>query len=322
MDFHQFEYVMAVAEEKSFSRAAQKLFISQPSLSQYIMRLEQQLGIKLFDRTTNPLRLTYAGEKYIEASKNILNLNNQLEEQLADIADSNKGCIKIGVPIPTERYILPLILPEFYKRFPKIEIAIEEYSAIELEKMLIAGEVDFAIMHLPIQNKKIVYESLSDEKIFLVAPPKYQFEKGQELDFRSLRNEKFILSKPGHRMRVVADKIFRQAEFKPDVIFEIRNLDAIYRFAAAGMGFAFVPENVISLLNTNQYKNCFLLNDIGFTLAIAYRQGEYLTKAASEFIRITKEIADSKHKSKGTKEEIAENGRKIREIIVNTRKNK
>lgn len=296
MDFHQFEYVMAVAEEKSFSKAAQKLFISQPSLSEYIMRLEQQLGIKLFDRTTNPLRLTYAGEKYIEASKNILNLNNKLEEQLADIADSNKGCIKIGVPIPTERYILPLVLPEFYKRFPKIEIAIEEYSAIELEKMLIAGEVDFAIMHLPIQNKKIVYESLSDEKIFLVAPPKYQSEKGQELDFRSLRNEKFILSKPGHRMRVVADKIFRQAEFKPDVIFEIRNLDAIYRFAAAGMGFAFVPENVISLLNTNQYENCFLLDDIGFTLAIAYRQGEYLTKAASEFIRITKEIVDSNHK--------------------------
>ena len=307
MDFHQFKYVMAVAEEKSFSKAAQKLFISQPSLSQYIMRLEQHLGLKLFDRTTNPLRLTYAGEKYIEASKNILNLNNQLEEQLGDIAGSNKGCIKIGIPVPTERYILPSVLPEFYKRYPNVEIAIEEYSAIELEEMLIAGEVDFAVIHLPIQNKKIVYESLADEKVFLVAPPKYQIEKGQKFDFRCLQNEKFILSKPGHRMRVVADKIFKQAEFKPDVIFEIRNLDAIYRVAAAGMGFAFVPENVVNFLNTNQYKNCFLIDDIGFTLAIAYRQGEYMTKAACEFIRITKDIVNSKHKSGINNKEIYHN---------------
>lgn len=293
MDFHQFEYVMAIAEEKSFSKAAKKLFISQPSLSQYIMRLEERLEIKLFDRTTNPLILTYAGEKYIETAKNILSLNKQMEEQLRDIADSKKGCIKIGIPISVERYIMPMVLLEFNKRFPEIEIEIEEHTAIKLEEMLVNGEVDFAIMHLPILDKKIVYEPISVEKIFLIAPPKYEIEEGQKLNFRCLQNEKFILSKPGHRMRLIADDIFKKAEFKPNIVFEIENLDAAYRFAAVGLGFAFVPENVIKLLNRNQHKNYFLIDDIGFTLAIAYRQGGYLTKAAREFIRITKDIADS-----------------------------
>jgi DNA-binding transcriptional LysR family regulator len=293
MDFHQFEYVMAIAEEKSFSKAANKLYISQPSLSQYIMRLENKLGIKLFDRTTNPFTLTYAGEKYIETAKSILNLNNHLDEQLGDIAGLKKGRIKIGIPISTERYILPLVLPEFNKRFPEIEILIKEHSAIELEELLAAGEVDIAIMHLPIQNKEIVYEPLSVENVFLIAPPGYNI-RSENFDFRWLRNEKFILSKPGQRMRLVADEIFKRAEFKPDIIFEIRNLDAAYRFAAAGMGFAFVSEDVMRLLNTNQYQNYYLIDDIGFTLALAYRQGEYLTNAAREFMRITKEIIGSK----------------------------
>lgn len=300
MDFHQFEYVMAIAEEKSFSKAANKLYISQPSLSQYIMRLEDQLGVKLFDRTTNPFTLTYAGEKYIETAKSILNLGNQLEKQLGDIAGLKKGRIKIGIPILTERYILPLVLPEFNKQFPGIEILIEEHSAIELEGLLTAGEVDIAIMHLPIQDKKIVYELLSVENVFLIAPPGYnirsrmEFAEKKKFDFGWLRNERFILSKPGQRMRIVADEIFKRAEFKPDIIFEIRNLDAAYRFAAAGMGFAFVSEDVMRLLNTNQYQNYYLIDDIGFTLALAYRRGEYLTKASREFIKITKEIIGSK----------------------------
>jgi len=103
MDFHQLEYVMAIAEEKSFSKAAKKLYISQPSLSQYIMRLEEQIGIKIFDRTTNPLILTFAGEKYLEAAKNILILNNQLKRVLVDIADSKKGRLTIGIPVSRNR---------------------------------------------------------------------------------------------------------------------------------------------------------------------------------------------------------------------------
>ena len=156
MDSNQFEYVIAVAEEKNFSKVAKKLYISQPSLSQYIMRLEKQLGIKLFDRTTNSLTLTFAGEKYLESAKNIQSLENRLRWELNDIADSKKGRLTIGIPFPTERYILPSLLPEFHRQFPGIEMVIKEQSAAGLEELLMEGKVDIAILHLPVQNPYVL----------------------------------------------------------------------------------------------------------------------------------------------------------------------
>lgn len=304
MDFHQLEYVIAIAEEKNFSKAAKKLYISQPSLSQYIMRLEDQLGIKLFDRTASPLILTYAGEKYLKAAKNILDLKNRLGRELGDIADSKKGRLTIGIPSSIERYLLPLVLPEFYQRFPGIELVIEEYSSIQLEELLLAGEVDIAILHLPVQNERIVYEPISVEKIFLVAPSGnhtrslIEFEKHNKLDFSYLKDEKFIILKPGYRMRFVADEIFRRAQFKPNILLEIRNLDTAYNLASAGMGFTLIPENILRFLNINQCADYFLIDDISYTLALAYRKGEYMTRATNEFILIIKEIIATKHETR------------------------
>jgi len=304
MGFHQLEYVMAIAEEKSFSKAAKKLYISQPSLSQYIMRLEDQLGIKLFDRTTSPLILTFAGEKYLKAAKNILDLKNRLGRELGDIADSKKGCLTIGIPISTERYLLPLVLPEFHERFPGIEMVIEEHSSIQLEELLLTGEVDIAILHLPVQNERIVYEPISVEKIFLVAPTGkhtcsiIEFEKHNKLDFSYLKNENFILLKPGYRMRFVADEIFKRAQFKPNILLEIRNLDTAYNLASAGMGFTLIPENIVRFLNINHCPDYFLIDDISYTLALAYRKGEYMTKATNEFIMIIKEIIGTKYEAR------------------------
>ncbi|WP_406543126.1 LysR family transcriptional regulator [Clostridium ljungdahlii] len=225
MNFHQLEYVIAIAEENSFSKAAKKLYISQPSLSEYIMRLEKQLGVKLFDKFTSPLTLTFA------------------------------------------------------------------------------GEIDIAIMHLPIQDSRIVYEPISIERVFLVAPPGQhtrsliELEKRQKFDFICLKNEKFILIKPGHRIRFIADELFKRAQFEPNILIETRNIDTEYNLANAGMGFTLVPESVIRFFNTNNYKNYFLIDDINFILAVAYRKGDYITKACHEFIKITKEALVSKQGS-------------------------
>lgn len=300
MDFNQLEYVIAIAEEKSFSKAAKKLYISQPSLSEYIMRLEKQLGVKLFDRSTSPLTLTFAGEKYIETAKNILNSKKHLMNELCDISDSKKGRITIGIPVPTERYILPLVLPEFCKKFPNVEIVIEGHSARQLEELLMTGKIDIAIMHLPIQDSRILYEPISIERVFLIAPPGHhtrsliELEKGQKFDFSCLKNEKFILIKPGHRMRFIADELFKRAQFEPNILIEVRNIDTAYNLANAGMGFTLVPEDIIRFFNINNYMNYFLIDDINFILAVAYRKGDYITKACHEFIKITKEVIVSK----------------------------
>lgn len=306
MDIYQFEYVMAIAEEKSISKAAKKLYITQPSLSQYIMRLENNLGVKLFDRSASSMILTYAGEIYVETAKDILNLNTGMKRKLSDIAGSKKGRLVMGVPHQAGRHVLPLVLPEFHRQYPEIEIVVKEDVTMRLEEMLLSGKIDIAILNLPMQNEKILYETIATERVFLVAPKDHWICDSKmfsgdncKIDFNSLKDEPFILLEQGQRMRLLMDEIFKIANFKPNVLMEIKNLDTAYCIAAAGMGFTLVPENVIWLLNVdaNQYNN-FLIDNVTLTLVAAYRRGEYLTKATNEFINITKEILSLKQKER------------------------
>ncbi|MDT8716826.1 LysR family transcriptional regulator [Clostridium sp. 19966] len=304
MDFHQWEYIIAVAEEKSISRAAEKLYISQPSLSQYIIRLENSLGVKLFNRRGNSITLTFAGEKYIRTAKNIINLNEQLQKELSDIVDSKMGRIRIGIPIQTGRYVLPLILPEFHKQFPEVEIVIEEDVKAKLEELLISDKIDIAIIYLPIQYEQLDYEAITREKIFLVAPERYENyikndgNKIGNINFDSFKQENFILFREGQKMREASDEIFKKADFNPKVLFEVTNLDTAHRIAIQGMGCTFIPENILSILNIEKDNNYFLMEDIEFILAIAYRKGEYISKVTQGFIDISKSIMAKKYEDK------------------------
>lgn len=185
---------MAIAEEKSISKAAKKLYITQPSLSQYIMRLENNLGVKLFDRSASSMILTYAGEIYVQTAKDILNLNTGMKRKLSDIAGSKKGRLVMGVPHQAGRHVLPLVLPEFHRQYPEIEIVIKEDVTMRLEEMLINGKIDIAILNLPMQNEKILYETIATERVFLVAPKDHWICDSKifsgdncKIDFNSLR---------------------------------------------------------------------------------------------------------------------------------------
>lgn len=314
MDFHQFEYVIAIAEEKSISKAAKALYISQPSLSQYIIRLEKKLGLKLFDRKGNNITLTYAGEKYLKTAKNILKLKEQLKNELSDIKGSKKGCLTIGVPNQVGRYVLPQVLPKFNKRFPEIELIVKEDVTAKLEEMLIAGTIDIAILYLPIKDEKIIFEPVLSERIFLVAPKDHAIcsntNNNSKLYFNELKSEKFILLKKEQRMRLIADEIFEKSKVTPTILLELESLDTAHRVAASGMGFTFVPENVIWLLNSNSYKNYFYVHDMINTIVIAYRANEYINNITREFIKITKDVMKSNKK-------MMKSNREYKEIYIN-----
>ncbi len=122
MDFKKLKYVLTVAEVQSISKAAAILYISQPSLSHVISNLEMELGIQIFNRTTTPISLTYAGERFVETAKEILNMNNKLKKEFSDISNARKGKIAIGIPSLRGSFMLPHILPVFHKEYPGIEL--------------------------------------------------------------------------------------------------------------------------------------------------------------------------------------------------------
>lgn len=304
MDFKQFEYVLTISEEKSFSKAAKRLFISQPSLSQYINRIEKQLGINIFDRTTTPLTLTPEGELYIETALNIKSLIEQMHKKFDDITELKKGKLNIGLTPSKANNPLPAILPIFKKKYPNIELIITEAASSELEDLLSRGLVDICIMNLPIKNKKIEYEPIFTERILLAAPPDFYFEQNKnneqfpKIDLKLIENEQFILLRPDQRLRQISNNIFNKYNIKPKILLETRSIETSLRLSASGMGFSFIPESSVifsCLLNPPKY---YTIDEppLTWTLVIAYKTNSYHTKAATAFAKITKEVVCSTKK--------------------------
>ncbi|MDO4314121.1 MAG: LysR family transcriptional regulator, partial [Eubacteriales bacterium] len=173
MDFRDLRYVTAVADCGSITEASRQLFISQPSLSYIISKIEQDVGIQLFNRKNYPLTLTYAGEKYVDTARKILRLNDNLRRELVDIGLGEKGKISFGIPTERAGYMLPRVIPEYKKLFPKVEIRIYEAMSDELLSSLLRDEVNFYI--IPRSQKELPgglqTELIYKEKLWLVAAP-------------------------------------------------------------------------------------------------------------------------------------------------------
>lgn len=303
MDFRQLQYMLKVAEEKSFSKAAQKLYIAQPSLSQYIQKLENQLGVQLFDRSTSPLQLTYAGELYAETAKRILDLNEQLLQQMEDIADLKKGRLIIGLSHFRSTYIMPRVLPIFHKNFPEIEIVLVEGVSSALVNFALNGTTDISLMALPVQKELFSYEPVFTEELLLAVPQNHPLCKSIKEDQLSqhmypkihlsdLKNETFIMLKPHQKIHEISVSLCRQAGFKPKILIESESIDAAHALTAAGMGITFVPDILTLSSKTPENPVYFSLDGQSSTrtITVAYRKGRYLSKAAREFINLLKEI--------------------------------
>lgn len=298
MDLKEFEYVLTINEERSFSKAAKKLFISQPSLSQYINRLESQLGVTIFDRNTIPLSLTFEGELYINSVKSIMNIVTNMRKSFEDISNLKIGRVNIGLTPSKANNPLPAILPVFKKTYPGVELIITERTSSELEDMLTRGQVDVCMLNLPIKSKGIEYEPIMKENIYIAAPPEYCPPKSvdtsvryPQLDINDIANEQFILLHPSQRLRQIADTMFNNDNIKPKILLETASIETSLRLSAAGMGFSFVPESAVRFAGlTNQPKYYRLPHDLNWTLVIAYREGAYKTKAVKTFAEIAKKV--------------------------------
>jgi DNA-binding transcriptional LysR family regulator len=298
MDFRQLQYMLKVAEERSFSKAAQKLYIAQPSLSQYIQKLEQQLGVLLFDRSITPLRLTYAGELYIETAKKMLDLKDQLSQQMEDIANFKKGRLTIGLSSFRTTYIIPMVLPLFHESFPGIEVILLEGTSSEIESLAIKGATDISIMTLPINEGLFSYEAVLTEEILVAIPPnhpRFASYKHNKINLYELRDEPFILLKQNQKLHHIAANLCKQSGFKPKVILESESIEAAHALTTAGMGITFVPDTLTHFHKIIKPPLYFSINELTpiRQVVVGYRKGRYLSKAANEFIEITKNVLGS-----------------------------
>lgn len=301
MDYRTLRYILTVAEEQNISKAAQRLYISQPSLSHCILKQERLLGVTLFDRAKQPLQLTYAGQRYVEAARQILSTKEELEKEMEDIANTKKGRIMLGVTRPRSAYLLPLILPRFKVLYPNVELVLLEENASYLESLLITGKADIAILVEPVQSEHLAYVHFYDEEILLCLPENHLMTEkfAQEgVDLKLLKEESFILYKVGQRVRKVSDQLFAEAGFKPKIILESQVAETIMGLVGVNMGCAFLPKSVFKYCGISGGSIAFTLGHppVHSSFTFAWRKDRYISWAAQEFIKEARDFIEGENR--------------------------
>lgn len=294
-------YVKAIVEEKNITRAAEKLFIAQPSLSQALQRIESELNVKLFTRAPKGLYPTHIGKRYYEVAAKILNMCNAFEGEVNDYNNQFSGRMQIGINSLFSRYVLPSILPEFKKKYPGIDIYILEDSSRALEKSLLSCEIDFAILSTTKYevSPQLNYELLASDPIVIIAKenshlskiciddPRYIYPL---LELKHIENEPLIMLQSGSRLRNVVYDLLKEANIKPNIIMDIRNLDAAFRLVAAGAGITFSPAPFFKFQNfpgLSVYSISRKNEPIWLTNLVSLR-GSYFPASNSYFINLAK----------------------------------
>ena len=263
-------YIKTIADTQSISKAAEELFIFQPSLSQALQRIERELGTHLFIREPRGMKLTYAGEKYYLMAKEILDIYSDFKSEITHINELKAGRLVIGIARYMGMNILPNILPKFNKNYPNIEIIIREENTRVLENLVLGGNVDFALTHVHKKemNEKINYEILKEDEFLLVTPKAYlkdsykiKVKDGKSyVDLRDLEGEKFILLDINKGIRKVQDRTIKSYGISPDVVFTTKNFETAKRLAANGMGITIIPKDYLNIFSQDKNYDSFNLS--------------------------------------------------------------
>lgn len=245
MEFHQLRYVCAIAETGSFSRAAERCKIAQPSLSQQVLKLEENLGVKLFDRLGRSIRITEAGRAFLPHARSIL---EQMETARASVADKNadiRGSVAIGV-IPTiAPYLMPRYAAAFAKEFPDAKLRIVEETTHLLVEALRDLSIDVAILALPLRHKDLELFPLRTEPLFAALPKDDPRASAESVALKSLRGESFVMLRDGHCFRDLSIATCTHARITPNIAFESDQFSSVLGMVAAGVGISLVPEMAI-----------------------------------------------------------------------------
>ncbi len=285
MELHQLRYFTAVAREGNFTRAAEACGVAQPSLSQQIQKLEKELGTPLFDRMPRSVILTEAGKKLKEMAADILTSVDEARRRIVDDPAEVSGRLAIGV-IPTiAPFVLPKVLRSYTRRFPDVAIHVEESVTETLLQEVSEGELDLAILALPIEHDRLHAESLYDEPLLLAMSADHPLAKRKRVTWEHLAQERLLVL---HDMHCLGDQVMglcRRHSLRPDYAFRGAQLATIQHMITLGMGVSLIPEMAARSDNTTSRVYRAIAGDSPYrTIAVAWHLYRYRTTAARRML--------------------------------------
>ena len=272
------EYFLQIVRAGSLSKAAAILYVSQPSLSKYIQRLEKQVGTPLFDRSTNPMRLNDAGQVYYEYLLECLSAKQRMLSKMDQVNQLQSGTLHLGMPSFCAQCYLARVLPEFRQRYPGVRVELLEDSGERLERALLDQRIDGAVLHLPVTNRELRYTPLFEERVLLAVPGSRGPDQVLTADFERFQDMPFILPQPEQKLGRYVAAFFAEREVMPHICMKTQNVTTMLSLAARGMGAAFVPEGGLRSISRDILDGLdfYDLNGAPMTVALVQRKDSQL----------------------------------------------
>lgn len=306
------KYVYEVYKERSFTKAAQNLYISQPSLSARIKKIEEIIGEPLFDRSTTPLQLTEVGKVYIEAAEEITQIEQRVENYINDLAGLKTGNLAVGASTLFAAYVVPSLITQFNQKFPDVHIQLIEGNTAELEEMLGSNALDFVIDNYHYDSILYNKELYCEENILLAVPKHFAVneELGMyQLSYKNIKNKNylnqkypavplgrfadlpFIMLTQGNDTRTRGDRLCRNVGFKPNIVLEFNQQSTAYMASSTQLGATFISDILVSQLPTFENLVYYKLDGEKAKRKVFfyYKTHKYKTRVMEEFIRMMHE---------------------------------
>ena len=306
------KYVYEVYKERSLTKAAQNLYISQPSLSARIKKIEEIIGEPLFDRSTTPLQLTEVGKVYIEAAEEITQIEQRVENYINDLAGLKTGNLAVGASTLFAAYVVPSLITQFNQKFPDVHIQLIEGNTAELEEMLGSNALDFVIDNYHYDSILYNKELYCEENILLAVPKHFSVNeelKEYQLSYENIKSKKylsrkypavplerfanlpFIMLTQGNDTRTRGDRLCRNVGFKPNIVLEFNQQSTAYMASSTQLGATFISDILVSQLPTFENLVYYKLDgeEAKRKVFFYYKTHKYKTRVMEEFIRMMHE---------------------------------
>lgn len=304
--FRNKEYILAVYQEGGFTKAAERLFVSQPSLSASIKRIEDKLGAPIFDRSTSPISLTEIGKEYVKYALSIQEKEKDFSRYISDHTNLMAGKIRIGGSSFFSSFVLPRLISEFNESHPQIQFEIFEDSTKNLMNKLVSGNLDIIIDNAINENENIISEVYAPETLLLAVPKALKsnesvlefamtaqdikenkhLDENMSVKLSAFKDERFILLNPENDTGKRAEKLFKKYSISPSVIFHLDQQVTAFNMACLGLGITFVSDTLIKYDDSERDMYYYRLFDIGTNRNIYFyrKKNHYQSVASRKFI--------------------------------------
>jgi DNA-binding transcriptional LysR family regulator len=291
MDLSQLRYLVALAEERHFTRAAAREHIAQPALSQQIRRLEDELGVALVDRTTRRVEMTEAGHLLVTRARRVLAELDAAHTEMQAIRGVEVGHVTVGALHTMGLVDVSLVLAIFHRRHPGVELTVREQSSEELAEMLRADELDLAFLSVTerIERHGLGCHQLVLEELMVIVPRDHPLSARKRVKMRELSGEQFIAFRRGARLRELLVGAGRQAGFDPQVKLESNESQRIRRLVARGMGVAILPRSDVMAAGADVAALELIEPSLTRDITLAWRADRRHSPAAAEFLELARE---------------------------------